>query len=116
MRALFAIFLVMGSASAASAKNVVCHPGMPSVTWDGRAWQFPGYSGSLTEVTIGSNFGVEQVTCKRNSFEATTVVNGKCHFKAGSDVSVRKYLKMEWRVCETHKAENIEECVVECDD
>ena len=116
MRSVFIGLLLVYGANIANAENVVCHPGAPDVKWEGHTWEIPAYFGPLSEVTISHNFGNEQVSCKRNAIEATTTVNGQCHFKAGSKVSVRRYLKMQWLVCETHKDDNIEECVVECDE
>ena len=101
--------------SEANARDVFCHPGMPSVEWNGERWQMPDYSGPL-EVAIDSSFGQTVVSCVRNSIQMSAAPKGKCHFKAGTTTSVRTYKKMQWTVCRTDKIVNTDECVVQCDD
>jgi hypothetical protein len=116
MRVWVTLACLLCGIGAANARNVYCHPGAPSVEWDGQRWQMAGYSGPLSEVSISNNFGQITVTCVRSAIQMSAFPKGKCHFKAGTKTSVRTYKRMEWSVCKTDKDMNVDECAVECDD
>lgn len=119
MQSCLVMFVLICALSSANARNVYCHPGQPSVEWDGLNWVMSGYFGPLSEVTVSTSIADNEttvITCKRGSVEAYAFVKKKCRFAPGTKVIHRMKLKGEALVCHLDKALNETECIVECDD
>ena len=111
------ICFLIGGVCVANAENVFCLPAA-SQEWNGVHWQFPAFSGPLSEVSLSASmFDAEttEITCKRGSMVAYAFVKKKCRFAPGSEVTRRVQLKGQALVCHLNELMNDRACTIECD-